>query len=161
MATDKTISELLSYRIGRLSGALSRSAASRYRQDFGVSLGEWRVLALLGEKPDLTLNRLARRAALDKAQMSRVVSKLEDRGMLQRVAGPRRSTQLSLTDAGQVIYQGLIVAANERDQRLVNAVSAKKLLVFEEVMEALHECARRFEEGDDDDSTVGRVNSGR
>ena len=44
----ETIRELLSYRIHRLAGALSRGAALRYRREFGVSLVEWRTIALLG-----------------------------------------------------------------------------------------------------------------
>lgn len=150
MADDTTISHLLSYRVARLSGSLSRSAAARYRRDFDVSLGEWRVLALLGENPDVTLNRLARRAALDKAQMSKVVSKLNARGLVQRVPGARRSTQLSLTAAGEEIYGGLIAAANARNRRLMEAVPADKLRTFLEVMDVLQEYAADLERMESD-----------
>ncbi len=91
------ISDLLSYRLSRLANLMSGSAALRYRREFDVSLAEWRTLALIGEDPSLTLNRLARRAGLDKAQMSRVVAKLTERGLLSRELGPGRTTQLSLT----------------------------------------------------------------
>ena len=111
-----TITELLSYRLSRAARALSRSAALRYRREFGVSLGEWRTLALLGAVAPETVNRLARLAGLDKAQMSRVVSKLADRGLISRTLGPGRTTELSLTPDGEAVYRGLIAAANERNE---------------------------------------------
>lgn len=143
--TQKTISHLLSNRVTRLSSALSRSAAMRYRREFDVSLGEWRTLALLGQDPELTLNRLARRAGLDKAQMSRVVAKLVDQGYIDRQVGPRRSTHLTLTEAGLRVYEGLITAANGRDQQLHAAVDPEKMRIFEEVLEELTVLARRME----------------
>src|ERR1044071_2621096 len=78
------ITELISYRLSRASGSLSRSAAARYRRQFDVSLAEWRTLALLGAKTPATVNSLARKAGLDKAQMSRVVKGLFDRGLVTK-----------------------------------------------------------------------------
>ncbi|WP_461142605.1 MarR family winged helix-turn-helix transcriptional regulator [Spelaeicoccus albus] len=121
----------------------------RYRREFDVSLGEWRVIALLGEKPGTTLNRLARRAALDKSQMSRVVARLEERGYVTRSAGARRSTMLTLTEAGLGVYDGLIGAANQRDQRLESLASPAKMRVFEEVLDALDVFARQMEAEED------------
>lgn len=117
------ISELLSYRLSRTSSAMSRSAALRYRREFDVSLGEWRAIALIASDPTLTLNRLARRAGLDKAQMSRVVSRLTERGLVNRTAGSGRTSQLALTEEGTRVYRGLIVAANERDATFLEVLS--------------------------------------
>jgi len=117
------ISELLSYRLSRTSSAMSRSAALRYRREFDVSLGEWRAIALIASDPTLTLNRLARRAGLDKAQMSRVVSRLTERGLVNRTAGSGRTSQLALTEEGTRAYRGLITAANERDAAFLEILS--------------------------------------
>lgn len=147
----RTISQLLSNRVTRLSSSLSRSAAARYRREFDVSLGEWRTLALLGQDPELTLNRLARRAGLDKAQMSRVVSRLVERGLVDRERGARRSTQLTLTDEGMEVYRGLIGAANEREARLRAAIDPERLAVFDDVLTELFELARVLEVEEQDE----------
>ena len=42
-----TIRELLSYRLHVVANLLSRGAELRYRREFGVSLWEWRTVALL------------------------------------------------------------------------------------------------------------------
>src|ERR671918_242293 len=71
------IRELLSYRVHVVANLLSRGAELRYRREFGVSLWEWRTMALLGAAEEaLSLGHLAHAAGIDKSQMSRVVSGL-------------------------------------------------------------------------------------
>ncbi|MDX3053603.1 MarR family transcriptional regulator [Streptomyces sp. NE06-03E] len=139
------ISDLLSYRLSRTSSALSRSAALRYRREFDVSLGEWRTIALIAADPTLTLNRLARRAGLDKAQMSRVVRGLVERGLVGRTEGVGRSRQLALTEAGVEVYRGLIGAANERDAAFSALLSDEEARVLGRALEKLAELALSLE----------------
>ncbi|MBN9734938.1 MULTISPECIES: MarR family transcriptional regulator [unclassified Pseudonocardia] len=139
------IAQLLSYRLSRTSSALSRSAALRYRREFDVSLGEWRAIALIAADPTLTLNRLARRAGLDKAQMSRVVARLSERGLVDRTAGSGRTSQLALTAAGTEVYRGLITAANERDAQFLAALSPDESAVLLRALDHLAEVALEVE----------------
>ncbi|MFJ9131305.1 MarR family winged helix-turn-helix transcriptional regulator [Streptomyces sp. NPDC102340] len=139
------ISELLSYRLSRTSSALSRSAALRYRREFDVSLGEWRTIALIAADPTLTLNRLARRAGLDKAQMSRVVRGLVERGFVNRTEGAGRSRQLALAESGVEVYRGLIGAANERDEAFAAALTASEVRALESALEKLADLALSLE----------------
>jgi DNA-binding MarR family transcriptional regulator len=112
-----TIKELLSFRIHQLANALSRGAAARYRHEFGVSLMEWRTLALLGDFAPMTLKELGQLASLDKALASRVVAGLVERGLVLREIGPEdaREVALRLSAAGRRTYEGLMRAAHERD----------------------------------------------
>ncbi|GAA1278701.1 hypothetical protein GCM10009609_47600 [Pseudonocardia aurantiaca] len=139
------ISELLSYRLSRTSSALSRSAALRYRREFDVSLGEWRAIALIAADPTLTLNRLARRAGLDKAQMSRVVSGLTERRLVNRTAGSGRTSQLALTEEGIAVYRGLIGAANERDATFLGVLSPDETEVLQRALDKLADLALLIE----------------
>lgn len=140
------ISELLSYRLSRTSSAMSRSAALRYRREFDVSLGEWRAIALIASDPTLTLNRLARRAGLDKAQMSRVVSRLTERGLVNRTAGSGRTSQLALTEDGTRVYRGLIAAANERDAAFLEILSADEADTLLRALDKLADLALAVEQ---------------
>ncbi|MEV4602980.1 MarR family transcriptional regulator [Amycolatopsis sp. NPDC049253] len=140
------ISGLLSYRLSRTSSAMSRSAALRYRREFDVSLGEWRAIALIAADPTLTLNRLARRAGLDKAQMSRVVSRLTERGLVDRTAGSGRTSQLALTGEGTRVYRGLITAANERDVEFLAALTPQEATVLRGALDKLADLALAVEE---------------
>ncbi|WP_086675327.1 MarR family winged helix-turn-helix transcriptional regulator [Amycolatopsis pretoriensis] len=140
------ISGLLSYRLSRTSSAMSRSAALRYRREFDVSLGEWRAISLIAADPTLTLNRLARRAGLDKAQMSRVVTRLTERGLVDRTAGSGRTSQLALTPEGTRVYRGLIAAANERDAEFLAALTPAEAATLSGALDKLADLALAVEE---------------
>ncbi|TCO54380.1 MarR family winged helix-turn-helix transcriptional regulator [Actinocrispum wychmicini] len=140
---------LLSYRLSRVANAMSRSAALRYRREFDVSLGEWRTIALLGADSPLTLNRLARLAALDKAQMSRVVAKLTERGLVLREYGAGRTTQLTLTRKGAALYRGLITAANERDQAFLVCLTGEEREALNSALDKLGTLARALERAEE------------
>lgn len=139
------IDHLLSYRMSRVANTMSRSAALRYRRDFDVTLAEWRTLALLGAKAPLTVNKLAKLSALDKGQMSRVISKLSERGLILREYGAGRTTQLTLTSKGRSVYDGLIRAANERDQAFNLCLTEEERTVLDAALDKLSVFARALE----------------
>jgi len=142
-----TIKELLSYRLHRVANLLSRGAEMRYRREFGVSLWEWRTVALLGGAAEpQSLNDLARAAGMDKSQMSRVVSGLTLRKMVLRGTDAQdgRGIRLSLTASGKALYQKLIRAAAERNEAFLGCLTAKERACLEQAMTKLAQEARGF-----------------
>jgi DNA-binding MarR family transcriptional regulator len=145
--TDPTIRELLSYRLHRVANLLSRGAELRYRREFGVSLWEWRSVALLGGAGEpQSLNELARAAGMDKGQMSRVVSGLTKRRIVFREtdANDGRGIRLSLTRPGKALYQKLSRAAAERNSAFLGCLSARERACLEQAMTKLAHEARSF-----------------
>ncbi|UFN47906.1 MarR family transcriptional regulator [Roseomonas sp. OT10] len=140
----RTIRDLLSYRIHQLANALSRGAALRYRQEFDVSLMEWRILALLGDFAPLTLTDLARQGGLDKGLASRAVSGLVERGLVRRGTSRHdaRELALSLTAPGRKVFRGLIRAACERDDAFLGALDGEEKDVIDRVIRKLLAVAR-------------------
>ena len=145
-----TIRELLSYRLHQVANLLSRGAEMRYRREFGVSLWEWRTIALLGASAEPhSLGHLARAAGIDKGQMSRVVTGLARRRIVLRAAHPAdgRGVRLTLSKLGVRIYQGLIRAAAERDAAFRGCLSKAEHQVFDRALAKLagraHEFIRR------------------
>jgi DNA-binding MarR family transcriptional regulator len=140
-----TIRELLSYRLHRVANLLSRGAELRYRREFGVSLWEWRTVALLGgaEEPQ-SLNELARAAGMDKSQMSRVVAGLTKKKIVVREtdANDGRGIRLSLTKSGKTLYEKLIGAAAERNDAFLGCLTAKERAALEAIMHKLSNEAR-------------------
>ncbi|HEX7052986.1 MAG TPA: MarR family winged helix-turn-helix transcriptional regulator [Burkholderiales bacterium] len=139
------IRDLLSYRLHVVANLLSRGAELRYRREFGVSLWEWRTLALLGAASGpLSLNRLAHAAGIHKSQMSRVVSGLARRRLVRRAADPvdGRGVHIALSAAGRRTYRGLIQAAAERDAAFRGCLSAREKQVFDQVLAKLAGQAR-------------------
>ena len=142
-----TIRELLSYRLHRVANLLSRGAEMRYRREFGVSLWEWRTIALLGgAEAAQSLSDLSRAAGVDKAQMSRVVSGLTRRRIVSREtdANDARSIRLALTAPGKRLYRKLISAAAERNSAFLGCLSARERECLENAMTKLSREARAF-----------------
>lgn len=139
------IQDLLSYKLHRVANLLSRGAELRYRREFGVSLWEWRSIALLGaERDPLSLNHLAHAAGIHKSQMSRVVSGLAKRGLVRRDvdADDARGLSLTLTPGGRRVYLGLMRAAAERDAAFRQCLSRDEKRVFDHALEKLAGQAR-------------------
>ncbi len=138
------IRQLISYRLHTVANLLSRGAELRYRREFGVSLWEWRTVALLGAVTGpLSLNHLAHAAGIHKSQMSRVVSGLTQRKLVLRAANGRE-VALTLTRSGRRLYDGLISAAAERDKRFNRCLSRNEKAVFERCLSKLAGQAREL-----------------
>jgi DNA-binding MarR family transcriptional regulator len=130
-----------------VANLLSRGAELRYRREFGVSLWEWRSVALLGgSQAPMSLNELARSAGIDKSQMSRVVSGLAKRGVVMREtdASDARGVRLALSRPGRKLYEGLIRAASQRDAAFKECLSERENQVFDRALAKLAGEARRF-----------------
>jgi DNA-binding MarR family transcriptional regulator len=141
------IRDLLSYRLHVVANLLSRGAELRYRREFGVSLWEWRTLALLGAvRTPLSLSHLAHAAGIHKSQMSRVVSGLARRRLVRRAADPvdGRGVHIALSSSGRKVYEGLIEAAAERDAAFRECLSAREKQVFDQALAKLAGQARDF-----------------
>ena len=141
------IRELISYRLHEVANLLSRGAELRYRREFGVSLWEWRTIALLGAVSEpLSLNHLAHAAGIHKSQMSRVVSGLTKRKLVVRDANSQdaRGVHLTLSRAGRKLYEGLIHAAAERDAAFRRCLTSNEKAVFEKALSKLAGQARAF-----------------
>lgn len=141
------IRDLLSYRLHVVANLLSRGAELRYRREFGVSLWEWRTVALLGGAAGAqSLNELSRAAGIDKSQMSRVVSGLAARRLVLRSidAEDGRGVKLTLTRAGRSLYEGLIRAAAGRNDAFLDCLSMKERAAFDEALAKLAARAKQF-----------------
>ena len=142
-----SIRDLLSYRLHVVANLLSRSAELRYRREFGVSLWEWRTIALLGAVTDsLSLGHLAHAAGIHKSQMSRVVTGLTERRLVLRAADAddARGVRLTLSKAGRKLYQDLIAAAAERDEVFRRCLTHEETEAFNKVLGKLTGQAREL-----------------
>ena len=119
------LSEYLPYRLAMTSNRVSRMVARAYRARFGLSIWEWRTLAILGEGRSITAQDLADVAAMDKVAVSRAVKNLVDRGLVERVVheGDGRSRLLHLTTAGKDVYQDVVPMARAAEGRLLERLS--------------------------------------
>ncbi|WP_169545472.1 MarR family winged helix-turn-helix transcriptional regulator [Sneathiella aquimaris] len=123
------LQRFLPYRLTKLSGVISRSLAERYSRQFDLTIQEWRILAILGEKPGLTAREVGVLASLDKVNMSRATEKLEKSGRITRqvVAEDRRAFSLILTEDGKAVLEKIIPLASEYEDLLLEEFSPSEI----------------------------------
>lgn len=107
------LEHFLPYRLSVLSNRISQTIASTYAGRFGIGITEWRVIAVLGRHPGLSANGLAERTAMDKVAVSRALSRLLERDLVQRDThgDDRRRSVLELSEAGYRIYDEVVPLA--------------------------------------------------
>ena len=64
------------YRLSVLTNIVSMSIADAYEREFGLTIPQWRVIAVLARYPDLSAIEVAERTAMDKVAVSRAVQGL-------------------------------------------------------------------------------------
>lgn len=115
----------LPYRLSVLSNAVSRKIADIYEREFGLTVWQWRIIAVLGENEGLTSTEVAMRTLMDKPTVSRAAASLIERGILDRTIDleDRRRAPMSLSSEGQAIYAAVIPMALESEREFLDALS--------------------------------------
>ena len=113
-----TADGLLSRRLLILANALRRAAGLRYRRLLDLRQNEWSIVAELGARAPRTLNDIATSLNLDKAQMSRSVATLVERGVVLRRPNPQDSREvlLQFSAKGRVCYAKLLAAGRDANR---------------------------------------------
>lgn len=65
------LEHFLPYRLSVLSNTVSTALAGAYARRFGLSIPQWRVIAVLARTPGLSAAAVAERTAMDKVAVSR------------------------------------------------------------------------------------------
>lgn len=115
----------LPYRLSVASNRASRWVARSYQDKFGLSIWQWRVIAVLGGADRLTAQDLASATAMDKVTVSRAVSALIDRGMIvrQKHESDGRSALIELTPTGREVYDEVAPIALKHEADLLAGFS--------------------------------------
>ena len=119
------LATFLPFRLSVLSNAVSQRIAELYDREFGLSIWQWRVLAVLGETDALTSTEVAERTFMDKPSVSRTAASLIERDLIPRQTDSidRRRAPLSLTQAGRAIYLAITPRALDCERALLSALS--------------------------------------
>lgn len=127
------LDESIGYHINMAGMLLKRELAGVFKAEgFDVTPEQWAVLSRLAEKDGLNQNDLALITFKDNANITRIVDKLQSKGLLERRAHPsdRRTWLLYITLAGKEIIerlQPLAIRVLEKATRQISKEEARKL----------------------------------
>ncbi|WP_291843307.1 MarR family transcriptional regulator [Maricaulis sp.] len=132
-----SLRDYMPYRLAVTSNQVSRLVARAYQDRFGLSIWEWRVIALLGEAEPMTAQALSDIAAMDKVSVSRAVKALVERGLVHRAEreADRRSRDLRLTGAGRQTYREITPVALGAEADLLTGLDDSEIAVLAGVLD--------------------------
>jgi DNA-binding MarR family transcriptional regulator len=133
------LSTFLPFRLSVLSNAVSQRIAELYDREFGLSIWQWRVMAVTADTPGITATEIGQRTQMDKVAVSRAVAGLMEVGYLERRPSPEdaRRSLLFVTRAGRDIYDLIVPLALAEEERLVATLTAKEQTELARLMEKL------------------------
>lgn len=107
------LERFLPYRLNILAESISQGLADLYSQRYGITIAEWRVLAILGEHSTLTSAAIARHSRMHKTKVSRAIADLEKKDLVGRIANDAdmREAFVALTPAGSTLYGQIVPLA--------------------------------------------------
>lgn len=146
MKDELILEDFLPYRLSITSHTVSTNIARIYEKRFGVSIPEWRVIAILGRFPGLSAVEVAERTLMDKVAVSRAVTKLIKNGRIDRqfADADRRRSILNLSEEGQKVHNEIAPLALEFERQLVADISAEDYERFNTTLEQLLYKARQL-----------------
>jgi len=138
-ATTLELDRFLPYRLSVLSNIVSTAISGAYEKRFGLTIPEWRVMAVLAMTPDLSAAEVAQRTAMDKVAVSRAVASLlrERRIVRQTARADRRRSLLRLSAAGLKVYAQVVPVALDYERDLLAPLTRKDREVVDRAIRIL------------------------
>ncbi len=133
------LEDFLPYRLSVASNRVSRLFARRYSEAFGISIPEWRVIAVLGRFGTLSPSAVGEATAMDKVKVSRAAAGLVARGLLKQAPDPHdgRGRKLTLSRKGESIHRGVIPLARELEATLSAGLSRTEWAALQKALARL------------------------
>ena len=116
----------LTWRLHRVNKLSDKGSSDAYAREFGLPVGEARCLAAIGNFAPLSVQDLAARANLNKAQASRAAQALSQRGLVSKQASAvdGRGVLLATTRAGQKLWSDVMAMIARRNDEIFGCLSA-------------------------------------
>lgn len=130
------LDRFIPYRLSVLTNQVSSAIARHYSERFGLTIPEWRIMAVLGEIPGLSARDVAARTAMDKVQVSRAVASLIEAGRVERTPDDEdgRVGHLELTRAGRAVYNQIVPLALRLEEQFLTTLSATERNLFDRLL---------------------------
>ncbi|ABD08307.1 transcriptional regulator, MarR family [Rhodopseudomonas palustris HaA2] len=124
-----------------IANKLSNSATAFYQGHFGVNVTEWRMMSLLAIEPGISAARICEVIGFNKGPVSRTLADMQQRGLIAIRTDPDdgRTHSISLTAKGRATHDKVIVAALERERRLMSCLNKSEQEVLIDLLRRLHD----------------------
>lgn len=141
------IQDFPTFLIMRLANTAKSGLTRRYLDPFGISLPEWRLLALVARFSVLTFGEVTAGSSMDKGQVSRTLKAIHRKGLVKlsafaatgkgRAAAISPRIEVTISPKGKALFQRILPIARAHQLKLINLLTQEERKVF-------HSVARRL-----------------
>lgn len=126
--TDFDLHSFFPYLVRIYYRAVSEAISSVYTENFGLSVSEWRTMAVLGPHKSLSATQIVAQSSMDKVVVSRAIKGLQAQGLLKRdIDGDdRRRAVLRLTGEGQDLFRQLVPMVKEAEENCLQHLTTQE-----------------------------------
>jgi len=118
----------ISYQITIAANLMAFGSSTRNFKQFGLNVGEWRILAALPRTGPLTARQIVEIVGQDKANVSRSIAGLNEKQLIVKMPNPRhkRSPIIWLAHAGSELYQRIVPVFTEQAEMFCSVLTKKE-----------------------------------
>jgi len=123
--TEFNLETFLPYQLATAATRVSRLFGRHYADEHGLSLPEWRVIAIVGRYAGISPSGVSERSVMDKVKVSRAAASLAKRGLLKQVQDPNdgRARRLHLTKRGENMLRELVPLARRLETEVASSMT--------------------------------------
>ena len=124
--TDFSLDDFLPYQLAVIAEAVSREFSADYRDRFGLSRADWRVIVHVWAAGPVSVREVHARVDMHKSKVSRAASRLEAAGLIRKAqnSDDRRLLRLTLTGKGREMMDALLPLASAYEEKLLSRLGA-------------------------------------
>lgn len=110
-----------------------------YEREFGLSLSEWRIVAIVGAQQPINAGAIVDRGLLEKSHISRLVSRLTARGLIATETDSKdgRKTWLTLTAEGESVFERASLVSLARDDLFLTPLDQDERRALDDLLNKL------------------------
>jgi DNA-binding MarR family transcriptional regulator len=139
MAKPFHLEDFLPFRLNILAQEVSEQLSAIYRERFELEIPQWRILANLASRGPMTAQAIVRVTLSHKSTISRAVTELEARSLIERVIdrSDKRAFTLRLTVKGKSLFARLLPHVLSFEKDLMNRFSLAETKSIASALKAL------------------------
>jgi len=136
-----TLENFFPYQLSVSSNKISSFFTEIYQDKFALSITQWRIMAVLGEFPDISADDVSNKTQIEKSILSRAISKLLQRKFIQRTFSTedKRRSILSLTTTGHEVYDEIVPLSYQYEKKLLTCFTKEEKQQFHLLLERLYQ----------------------
>ncbi len=143
----KSFRNFMTFKLHMLGGHSERFSERYYRDLFGLSLTECRIIGITGSLDVVTFKNVCAMAHLEKSYASRIINRLVEADLIQKQENPQdqRSVLISLTEKGRQLHSELHAASDVLNVSMMSVLSPEQKETFSTCLTLLHDHLNEME----------------